>query len=316
MVTGDGATGESRAWEDGQASEAGSAERRTFGMPDGRKVDVLLAGQQDGLPLVLHNGTPGGLVAWPEAVRAAQVRGMRTIMLARPGYEGSTSRPGRLVADVAGDVAAVLEALDCDAFVTAGWSGGGPHALACSVLLRGQCLATAVIAGVAPYRAEGLDWLAGMGPENVREFEAARSGVAALAAFLNGEMAGLRTIQGGQLAAELGGLLSGPDKAVLTGAFAGYLAASMRAAVSVGIAGWRDDDLAFVTDWGFPLDSAGKVSVWQGSDDRMVPAEHGRWLAKHVPGARAKFRRGEGHLTFQANGLGPVLDDLIDLAGL
>jgi len=125
----------------------GSVERRTIDVPGGRKVEVLLAGPDDGLPLVLHNGTPGGLVAWPEAVEAARVRGLRTIMPARPGYVGSTPRPGRLVADVAGDVAAVLDVLGCDAFVTAGWSGGGPHALACSVMLRGRCLATAAVPG-------------------------------------------------------------------------------------------------------------------------------------------------------------------------
>jgi pimeloyl-ACP methyl ester carboxylesterase len=294
----------------------GSVERRTIDVPGGRKVEVLLAGPDDGLPLVLHNGTPGGLVAWPEAVEAARVRGMRTIMPARPGYVGSTPRPGRLVADVAGDVAAVLDVLGCDAFVTAGWSGGGPHALACSVMLRGRCLATAALASVAPYRAEGLDWLAGMGPENVTEFGAALRGDAALTALLENQAAGLRTVQGGQLAAELGGLLSGPDKAALTSEFADYLAASLRSACSAGIGGWRDDDLAFVADWGFPLASAGKVAIWQGSDDLMVPAAHGKWLAKHIPGARARMRRGEGHLTLQATGFGHVLDDLIDLAGL
>jgi pimeloyl-ACP methyl ester carboxylesterase len=294
----------------------GSAELRTIELPDGREMEVLLAGLEDGLPLVLHHGTPGGPVAWPDTVEAAKIRGMRLIVPARPGYAGSTPRPGRRVADVAGDVAAVLDALGCDAFVTVGWSGGGPHALACSAVLRGRCLATATIAGVAPYDAPGLDWLAGMGPENVREFGAAADSEAKLAAFLGSELAGLQTVQGSQIAAELGGLISPADKAVLTGEFADYLAASLRSASSRGIAGWRDDDLAFVTGWGFALGSAGKVSVWQGSEDLMVPRAHGAWLAKNIPGARTHLRRGEGHLTFQARGLGQIFDDLIDLAEL
>jgi len=285
-------------------------------LPDGRTLNVLLAGLENGLPLVLHHGTPGGLASWPATAEAARVRGMRLVMPARPGYAGSTPRPGRRVADVAGDVAAVLDALDGDAFVTIGWSGGGPHALACSSVLRGRCLATATIAGVAPYQAPGLDWLAGMGPENIKEFGAAADGAASLTAYLDAEAAGLRTVQGSQLAAELGGLLSGPDKAALTGEFADYLAASMRSACSEGIEGWRDDDLAFVADWGFPLGTVGPVAVWQGSEDRMVPGAHGKWLAKHLPGAKARLRRGEGHLTFTASGIGPVLDDLIELAGL
>jgi pimeloyl-ACP methyl ester carboxylesterase len=309
-------TGKEPARGDGQAAATGAPQRRAIGLPDGRTADVLLAGPAEGLPLVLHNGTPGGLVVWPGTVEAARIRGMRTIMVARPGYEGSTPRPGRVVADVAGDVAAVLDALGCDAFLTVGWSGGGPHALACSAVLRGRCLGTATLASAAPYQAEKLDWVAGMAPENVKEFGAALDGEAALTAFLTSAAAGLRDVQGADLAAQLGGLVSGADNAVMTGAFADHLAASLRASVSRGIAGWRDDDLAFVAGWGFELAEAGRVAVWQGSEDLMVPAAHGKWLARHIPGARARMRRGDGHLTLQANKFGEVLDDLIDLAGL
>ena len=300
----------------GPGPSASARERRTITVPDGRTVDVLLAGPAEGLPLVLHNGTPAGLVAWPGTVEAARVRGLRTVTIARPGYVRSTPRPGRVVADVAGDVAAVLDALGCEAFVTVGSSGGGPHALACSALLRGRCLAAATLAGVAPYPAEGLDWQAGMGPENVEEFGAAVSGEPALTALLSAWAPSLGTVQGAQVAAELGGVVSAADKAALTGALADHLAASLRSAVSAGIAGWRDDDLAFVTGWGFDLADAGKVAIWQGDQDRMVPLAHGEWLARHIPGAGARLRSGDGHLTLQVNRIGEVLDDLIGLAGL
>jgi pimeloyl-ACP methyl ester carboxylesterase len=107
-----------------------NTERRIVTAPYGRKIDVLIAGPADGLPLVLHEGTPVGLVLYPPTVRAAQARDLRVIVAARPGYEGSTPRPGRRVVDVAGDTAAVLDALGADTFVTVGWSGGGPHTLA------------------------------------------------------------------------------------------------------------------------------------------------------------------------------------------
>jgi pimeloyl-ACP methyl ester carboxylesterase len=60
---------------------------------------------------------------------------------------------------VAVDTRTVLDALGLDRFVTLGWSGGGPHALAYAALLPGRCLAAAAMAGVAPYEAEGLDAL-------------------------------------------------------------------------------------------------------------------------------------------------------------
>jgi pimeloyl-ACP methyl ester carboxylesterase len=296
-------------------------ERRIVTMPDGRKIDVLMAGPADGLPLVLHEGTPVGLVLYPPTVRAAQARGLRVILAARPGYEGSTPRPGRRVVDVAADTAAVLDALGADTFVTVGWSGGGPHTLACAAALPGRCLAAASVAGVAPCQAKGLDWLAGMGPENVDEFGAAVAGEAVLTQFLHRAAAALGTVTGADVAQALGGLVIAADQAALTGAFADYVAAALRASMNTGIAGWRDDDLAFVKDWGFPLDPApgapaAPVAIWQGDQDKMVPFGHGQWLAASIPGARAHLLPGEGHLSLTISSLDRILDDLLDLADL
>ncbi len=284
--------------------------------PDGRPLEVLTAGPPGGLPVLFHNGTPGGLVAFQPMTDAAAERGLRTVMYARPGYGQSGPRPGRRVADTVADAARVLDHLGAEQFVTAGWSGGGPHALACAALLPGRCLAAASLAGVAPAQAAGLDWLAGMGPENVTEFGAAAQGEAALTAYLTPEADGLRQVTGEQVADALGGLVSAADRDVITADFADYLAAMFRAAVSTGIAGWRDDDFAFASDWGFPVEQAGQVpvAVWQGTEDLMVPPSHGAWLAGHIPGARPHLLPGQGHLTL-VRGYGTVLDDLLGLAG-
>jgi pimeloyl-ACP methyl ester carboxylesterase len=298
-------------------------ERRRLTRPDGRVIEFLAAGPARGLPLVLHEGTPVGLVLYPPTVQAAANRGLRVILAARPGYEGSTPWPGRRVVDVAEDTAAVLDELGADTFVTAGWSGGGPHALACAAALPTRCLAAASIAGVAPYPAEGMDWLAGMGPENVAEFGAALRGEAALTEFLEREAASLSTVTGEGVAKALGGLVIEADRAVLTGEFAEYVAAGLRAATSWGVVGWRDDDLAFTRDWGFSLGWAspapahpGPVAIWQGDQDQMVPFAHGRWLAAHITGARVHLMPGEGHLSMTVSAFDRILDDLLDLAGL
>jgi pimeloyl-ACP methyl ester carboxylesterase len=218
---------------------------------------------------------------------------------------------------VAGDVGIVLDTLGAGQFVSIGMSGGGPHTLACAALLPGRCLAAASVAGVAPYRAEGLDFLAGMGPENVEEFGLAVNGAAALTPYLEREAGGLREVTGDQVAAALGGLVSDADIAVLTGKFADEVAASLRAALRAGVAGWRDDDLAFAADWGFSLDAlAGRVAIWQGDQDRMVPFAHGQWLAAAIPGARVHLMPGDGHLSMTVSAFDQILDDLLDLAGL
>ena len=282
----------------------------------GRQLEVLAGGPEGGLPLVFHNGTPGGLVAFEPMTAAAAERGLRTVMYGRPGYGASTPQPGRRVADAAGDVAAVLDALGAEQFVSAGWSGGGPHALACAALLPERCLGAASIAGVAPHDAGGLDWLAGMAGENVAEFGAATAGEAELTAYLTAEAATLRDITGEQLVAGLGDLASAADQAVITGEFASYLAAAFRAALTSGIAGWRDDDLAFIADWGFPLGAGAPVTVWQGDQDMMVPFGHGKWLAANLSPARAHLIPGAGHLSLVVGQFGEILDDLLSLAGV
>jgi pimeloyl-ACP methyl ester carboxylesterase len=282
----------------------------------GRQLEVLAGGPEGGLPLVFHNGTPGGLVAFEPMTAAAAERGLRTVMYGRPGYGASTPQPGRRVADAAGDVAAVLDALGAEQFVSAGWSGGGPHALASAALLPERCLGAASIAGVAPHDAGGLDWLAGMAGENVAEFGAATAGEAELTAYLTAEAATLRDITGEQLVAGLGDLASAADQAVITGEFASYLAAAFRAALTSGIAGWRDDDLAFIADWGFPLGAGAPVTVWQGDQDMMVPFGHGKWLAASLPAARAHLIPGAGHLSLAVGQFAEILDDLLNVAGV
>jgi pimeloyl-ACP methyl ester carboxylesterase len=297
---------------------ANNDERLTVRTTDDRILDVLVSGPEDGLALVFHTGTPAGLVESGPIVGPATARGLRTVLYARPGYGNSTAQPDRLVADAAADVDAILARLRIDEFVTAGWSGGGPHALACAALLPVRCLAAATIAGVAPSDSPGLDWVAGMGQENVEEFAAATAGEADLTRFLDAAAAELRDVTAAQVADGLGGLVSEADQAAVTGEFAEYLAATFRAALTTGIAGWRDDDLAFAKDWGLSLDALGHatpVAIWQGDQDRMVPSAHGEWLAANIPLARARLRPGEGHLTLVTKELGRILDDLLDLAG-
>jgi pimeloyl-ACP methyl ester carboxylesterase len=153
-----------------------------------------------------------------------------------------------------------------------------------------------------------------MGPENVEEFSLARQGEQALTPWLQVQAEGLGQVTGAELAQALGGLVSEVDVRALDGGLADVLAASFHRAVLSGVAGWRDDDLAFVRDWGFDLaDVPVPVAVWQGGQDLMVPAAHGRWLAERLPHARLHLQPGEGHLSLVA-GLDRVLDDLLDAA--
>src|SRR5215472_7430455 len=124
-------------------------------LPDGRRLDLHVSGPSDGFPLVFHHGTPCAAVPIRAMERAAHARGLRLVTASRPGYGHSTRQPGRSVVDVVADTDAVLAALGAQRCLTMGWSGGGPHTLACGARL-GAAAAVLVVAGVAPYEADGL----------------------------------------------------------------------------------------------------------------------------------------------------------------
>jgi pimeloyl-ACP methyl ester carboxylesterase len=284
-------------------------------LPDGRRLDLRVSGPADGLPLVFHHGTPGAVTPIRALERAAHARGLRLVTTSRPGYGDSSPQPGRRVVDVAADTATVLAAVGADRCLVAGWSGGGPHALACGARL-GATAAVLVIAGVAPYGAEGLDWMAGMGEENIVEFSAALDGEDRLRPYLLDQREQLKAATAADIVAALETLLPDVDRAVLTGEFGEDLAANFHEAMRTGVEGWVEDDMAFTRSWGFELaEISVPTMIWQGSTDLMVPFAHGQWLASQLPGASVHLEQGEGHLSIGLGALDRMLDELLNAVG-
>ena len=285
--------------------------------PDGRLIEVLTGGDEQGFPLLFHYGTPSAVVPYGPLDDICEALGLRLVSYSRPGYGGSTPRAtaGRIVDDV-GDMVTVIDALDLGDFVTLGWSGGGPRALAAAARLPGPCRAAATLAGVAPFNAAGLAWDAGMAPENVEDFRAAVQGADAYHALLELTLPPMFAATPDEIVSAFGELVTSVDAAALTGEFAELMSASLTRAGAQGVVGARDDGLAIVAPWGFEVaDITVPVAVWQGRQDAMVPFEHGVWLADNIPTARAHLYEDEGHLTL-VNQMDRILADLKALAGL
>jgi pimeloyl-ACP methyl ester carboxylesterase len=263
--------------------------------------------------LVFHHGTPGWGKPGRHLLTACAERGVRVVGLTRPGYAGSTARPGRDVATVASEVEAVLDELDGDGVLVAGISGGAPHALATAALLPERVAAVASIAGNAPFNADDLDFLAGMGEDNLDEYGAALRGEAALRTYLEGQRPGIVGVSAEELAESMATLLPPVDRALVTGALADDLAEQFSCSLQHGVQGWLEDDFAFINAWGFDLDALGKrpVSVWQGGVDLMVPYAHGVWLAEKIPGARGHLLSDDGHLSIVVGRAGEIVDELL-----
>jgi len=284
-------------------------ERITLDLPDGRVLDVQVSGPPDGPLFVWHHGTPGCSHPMRNQQRLLHDRGLRHVTYSRAGAAGSTRHPGRAVADVAADVAAIADHLAAERFLTGGQSGGGPHALATGALLPDRVLAVLAVCSVKPY-VDQPDFLDGMGADNVEEFSLAVEGEAVLAPYLEDQCGAIVAADAQGIIRAMSSLLPEVDRQVLS-AKAGEDVIRNLQGGAAQLHGWLDDDLAFVKDWGFALDDIRVPTyLWQGSADLMVPFHHGEWLAAHVPGVVAHLEDGEGHLSIEAHGFERMLDEV------
>ena len=265
---------------------------------DGRTLEYATGGDPAGAPVLIHHGTPGAGVLAPEWDEVARSQRLRLVIHSRPGYGRSGRLAGRDVVDVADDVAALADALGADRFLTFGFSGGGPHALACAALLPDRVVAAVALASIVPRDAAGLDFHAGMGEGNVDEFGRAERGEQPLRELLEPATDGLVAMTQDEMAESMAGVLTPADDRELRGPIGATLLRHFQHGLSEGVDGWIDDDLAFVRPWGFDLAAiAVPVQVWQGRHDAMVPFGHGEWLAANVPGAEAHLSDDDGHLS-------------------
>ncbi len=269
--------------------------------PEGRRLGVAQWGDADGAPALALHGTPGSRLARPPDEDALRAAGLRLVTYDRPGYGASDRSPGRRVVDCVADVTAIVDALGIDRFVVAGGSGGGPHALAVAAGMVGRVVAAEAFVSPVPIDTPGVDWTAGMDPENVREFGWAFEGEQTLRPCLERLVADdlarmdadpSKTFsEDWQFGDADRSLLARPD-------LQRVWAEMLREAYRSGVDGWVDDDLALITPWGFDIaDIRVPVTVRYGETDVLVPAEHGRWLAEHVPGARVVISHDGGHLS-------------------
>lgn len=264
----------------------------TLRTADGRDVHWFDTGGPADAPVLLwHHGTPQtGAVIEPVA-RAAGARGIRVVSCARPGYPGSTPLPGRTVADSARDALAVLDARGVDRLITAGASGGGPHALACAALAPDRVTAVLVMAGVAPYDG-GPDWFAGMA-------DPSGTGSALL-----GREARLAHAQTAEFDPNS---FIDRDYAALDGAWSA-LGVDAQAGSAAGPDGEVDDDVAYVTPWGADLSAiTAPVLLVQGGRDRVIPPLHAHRQLERLPTAELWLRPREGHVSV-LTALGTGLD--------
>jgi pimeloyl-ACP methyl ester carboxylesterase len=285
--------------------------------PEGRTLAYCEWGDPGGAPVFSLHGTPGSRLTRHPDEEVYRRAGVRAITYDRAGYGRSTRLPGRAVAHAAADVATIADALGIDRFAVMGGSGGGPHSLACAGLLTGRVTSCAAIVSPAPYGPEGLDrdaWLKGMVEGNVREFEWSLAGEATLRPELEREAHKLLGKIGTDQENPLGEgyeLAQSDVDVIRRWGILEMLDDSFREGCGESVDGFVDDDLSFTRPWGFAVaDIIVPVTVWYGREDTLVPAPHGEWLARTIPGAEAVTLDG-GHFAIYER-LGELLSWLTE----
>jgi pimeloyl-ACP methyl ester carboxylesterase len=235
---------------------------RDIETPDGRNLRVAEFADPSGFPVLVHMGTPTSRLVFPPHEAVAASCGIRLISYDRPGYGGSTPRPGRTVASSAEDVRAVAEAFGIERCGLWGFSGGPPHGLAAAALLPGMVSGAVVLAAPAP----GFDG-------SFTDYEKERDKLLS------------RTAD--QWRAALPGVYA---------AFADFAVRTLPIALGPGSEGWREDDEAMRNPWGFDLEQIqAPVRLRHGRADTSVPIENGEALAARIPSVETEFT-GDDHL--------------------
>jgi pimeloyl-ACP methyl ester carboxylesterase len=274
--------------------------RQSLVMEDGRSVCFAQWGDPQGFPVFALHGTPGGRLDRHPDESSYVEAGVRLITYDRAGYGGSDRLPGRSVVDCVGDVAAIADHLGIGRFSVTGGSGGGPHSLAVAARLGERVVRARCAVGIAPFGLDDLDFFAGMDPLNITEFSWAVEGEESLVPELTRELQEMGERVAVDPSKWLGDdwALDEADRAVMGRSDMGeMIRESTEDILRGGVWGWVDDDLAFVKPWGFDLSEITvPVEVRYGARDVLVPAAHGAWLGRNVPGAVVVVEQAQGHL--------------------
>jgi pimeloyl-ACP methyl ester carboxylesterase len=284
--------------------------QRTVHAAGNRLVVVEDRGDPAGRPVLVHHGMPSSrlITGYGPHERDAVAHGLRLISYDRPGYGQSSPQPGRTVADTAADVRAICAELGIRRLVTWGFSGGGPHALACAALLPELVTSAAVLGSPAPFAANP-EYFAGMDPGYAEEIRIFLTDKPAARPKLDQDREDIVDVAPG-LAASAARAARAAESTLLpadaargvgagevdAGEFLEFFLSCTQAGLAPGSQGWWDDH-CMLEPWGLdPADIAVPVLVY-GGRDVFVPAGHGQWLAQRIPRAERRLLAEEGHAT-------------------
>jgi pimeloyl-ACP methyl ester carboxylesterase len=260
----------------------------------GRSIEFIDNGVLSKSALILHHGTPTSMTVWNTWLAAATEEGIRAIAFTRPGYAGSDRKVDHRIIDSNDDLVEILNQLEVETFVSVGWSGGGPYALASGLLNR--CTGVQLIASVSPYDAEDFDWFQDQTAEMIEETKVSAKSLEDCLAFKESYYTDLRDMIAEQLLVEYEKRSSFKTFETAYREFSKDLCFSMHDALRDGALGYAEDEFAFLRNWGFETKEVIiPVVIWQGLDDQSVSPHMARWLNANIQNPTLELLEGQHH---------------------
>ena len=249
---------------------------------DGRALMFAEYGPADGLPVLSFHGTPQCRLRVERTVGVVTDLGIRLITYDRPGCGGSDRQRGRVVADSAEDARAILDAVGIERLAVHGGSGGTPPAMAFAALHPERVTRLALQAPIAPRQKLGHEaWSAGQDEETRNYMAQCLEGEESAAAVILAEVAALVDPNNPQTEQYAEAVRNGPWGAV-------------------------DDELSQLGEWGFEPDAiVAPTGIFYDPDETVLPPQHPRWLAEHIPNSTLFVTPTIGH---RATGEDPIPD--------
>lgn len=273
--------------DDGLAYEDG-----VLTLEDGRDVAWRWWGDAGGIPVLRIQGTPSSRLYRNPDSDVQRSLGVRYLMADRPGYGGSTRKPGRGIADVIDDLVALLDHFNIDRIPAMGTSGGGPHVLALAARHPERVSAATVVVGASHLVDDEVKQLVGV---NATGYALADQGWQPLFEFLRDVRLRLLSEEGMR-----GVLADAPpaDRKIMDDpAMQRIERESLAETLKQGAEGWTDESFAMHGRWDFdPADVRTHVTWWHGDDDKNAPLSAARREMSTMPDVDLRVWHGEGHL--------------------
>jgi pimeloyl-ACP methyl ester carboxylesterase len=258
---------------------------------DGRAVDVVEVGDEDGRPVVWFHGSMVGNLGVESVTAIASELGQRIICAARPGYAGSDwTEPG--LATVVRSTRELASRLGLSRYAVVGVSGGAPFAAAVAASAPGEVAGLGVLVGAGPPYLAQLS----RDPDAVEE----RRLLALAATGARSEAAeGIRAIAKAWVGS-VGN--AGPQDMP-----ASFRAAVLDAARS-GYDGYVFDMFAFGLPWDVQVAGVTcRTYLVYGEADVTCPPAFGEWYRDQIPQAELTVVAGADHMDGSVTGRDMIL---------